>query len=257
MALKYKLKSKDEVPVEQQGLYVEREGAFVLDVEGATDKSKVDEFRENNLALKRQLEDLGKRYEGIDPAAVKSLLAEKTRLEEEKLVKDGEVEKVVERRVKAAVGDWEKRTAAAEQQLGALNARMVETEINRAAVESALKLGLRGSAVQDLQARAQRTFRIVDGAARAVEADGKTPVCGRDGVSPLTFDEWATRQVAEAPHLFESNAGGGATGNGSGGAGHGENPWKKDTFNLTKQGQIYKQDPARARSLMAAAGVKS
>lgn len=33
------------------------------------------------------------------------------------------------------------------------------------------------------------------------------------------------------------------------------NPWKKDTFNLTKQGEIFKENPAQAKELMAAAGI--
>ena len=37
MPLKLKLKSKDEIPAEVQSLYVEREGTWVLDVEGAAD----------------------------------------------------------------------------------------------------------------------------------------------------------------------------------------------------------------------------
>jgi hypothetical protein len=35
-------------PAELQPLYVEREGAFVLDVEGAVDRAMVDEFRNSN-----------------------------------------------------------------------------------------------------------------------------------------------------------------------------------------------------------------
>jgi len=48
MPLKFKAKSKEEIPSELQALYVEREGAFVLDVEGAVDKARVDEFRESS-----------------------------------------------------------------------------------------------------------------------------------------------------------------------------------------------------------------
>jgi len=58
MALKFKYKSKDEVPADHLPFYVERDGAFFLDAEGAVDKSRVDEFRTNNLALKKQLDDL-------------------------------------------------------------------------------------------------------------------------------------------------------------------------------------------------------
>ena len=79
---------------------------------------------------------------------------------------------------------------------------------------------------------------------------------GRDGVTPLTFDEWVTRQVVEAPHLFESSAGGGAVGNGSGGVGNKtpvRNPFKKETWNLTEQMRMQKTDPQQAARLKAAA----
>ena len=52
MALKYKYTSKEQVPVEQAALYVERDGAFVLDVEGDGGKGKVDEFREGFEAMR-------------------------------------------------------------------------------------------------------------------------------------------------------------------------------------------------------------
>ena len=45
--------------------------------------------------------------------------------------------------------------------------------------------------------------------------------------------------MSEAPHLFESNAGGGAAGNGAGGVGGGKaslkNPFAEATWNLTEQ----------------------
>ena len=37
MALKFKFKSKDEIPAEHVSLDVERDGAFVLDAEGAVE----------------------------------------------------------------------------------------------------------------------------------------------------------------------------------------------------------------------------
>src|SRR4051812_25312414 len=82
MALKFKFKSKDEIPAEFQSLYVERDGAFVLDAEGAVEKGKLDEFRANNVALLKQLDDLKKRFEGIEPERMRKLEAEKRRLEE-------------------------------------------------------------------------------------------------------------------------------------------------------------------------------
>ncbi len=63
MPIKYKFKSREEIPAEVQALYVEREGGWVLDVEGAVDKARVDEFRNTNVELMRQVQELQARIE--------------------------------------------------------------------------------------------------------------------------------------------------------------------------------------------------
>jgi hypothetical protein len=68
MALKFKLKSKDEVPAELVNLYVERDGAWHLDVEGVVDKAKLEEFRATNVALMKERDELKQRFEGIQEA---------------------------------------------------------------------------------------------------------------------------------------------------------------------------------------------
>src|SRR6266481_1624967 len=79
MALKFKFKSKDEIPAELAAHYVERDGAWMLDADGVADKAKLDEFRSNNVALLKQLEEQAKKYEGIDPEEVRKLADEKRR----------------------------------------------------------------------------------------------------------------------------------------------------------------------------------
>ena len=119
----------------------------------------------------------------------------------------------------------------------------------------ATKRGLRPTAIPDITARARTVFRLVNGAPRAFEADGQTVRYGKDGVTPMTLEEWVEQQVADAPHLFESNAGGGAAGNGSGGVGNRsvKNPFRKETWNLTEQMKLQKSDPQLAARLKAAA----
>jgi len=123
MALKFKFKTKDEIPAEHLPLYAEREGAWVLDVDGAVEKSKLDEFRNTNVSLIKERDDLKKRYEGIDPDAVKAMADEKRQLEEEKLLNGSphpnplpsaereKIEKVVENRIKGVKADLEKQIA--------------------------------------------------------------------------------------------------------------------------------------------------
>ena len=58
MALKLKFNSKEEVPAGLTEHYVERDGAFVLDVEGVVDRARMEEVRAHNANLMREREGL-------------------------------------------------------------------------------------------------------------------------------------------------------------------------------------------------------
>ncbi len=262
MALRYKFKSKDEVPAEQQGLYVERDGAWVLDVEGAVEKAAHDEFRATNVALRKELEEQKKRFEGIDPDEVRKLAEEKQKLEETQQLKLGEVEKVLENRLKNAKSEWDKQLGAVTSERDALNVRLTAIQIDQGVITVATKKGLRPTAIPDITARARTVFRLANGVPTAFESDGKSVRFGMDGMTPMTLEEWVDLQVSEAPHLFEANAGGGAASDGSGGAAGGapgranrsvKNPFRKETWNLTEQMKLMKTDPQLAARLKAAA----
>lgn len=257
MALKFKFNSKAEIPADLAAHYVERDGVWLLDAEGAADKTKLDEFRNSNVALLRQLDEQKKRFEGIDPDEVRKLAEEKRKLEEQQQIKAGEVEKVVETRVKVAKTDFDKQLLTVTAERDALNSRLVAIQIDQGVTTEATKRGLRATAIPDITARARNIFKLVDGVPTAFEPDGKTVRVGKDGVKPMTVEEWVDAQVSEAPHLFESNAGGGAAGNGSGGAANRsvKNPFRKETWNLTEQMRLQRSDPQRAAQLKAAAGV--
>jgi hypothetical protein len=259
MALKYKFKSKDEIAAEQQPLYVERDGDWVLDVDGGVvDRAKHDEFRSANIALKKELEEQKKRFEGIDPDEVRKLADEKRQLEETQQLKLGEVEKVLENRLKTARSDWDKQFATVTSERDALNVRLTAIQIDQGVTTVATKKGLRPTAIPDITARARTVFRLVNGVPTAFESDGKTVRVGRDGITPMNLEEWVDLQVADAPHLFESNAGSGAASDGSGGAAATratrsvKNPFRKETWNLTEQMKLQKTDPALAARLKAA-----
>ncbi len=260
MSLKFKCKSKDEIAAEHLPLYAEREGAWVLDVEGAVDKAKLDEFRTTNVALLKERDELKQRFEGIDPDADRQLAAEKQHLDEERQLKAGEVEKVIEARSKALKADFDKQHSAIVSERDALKARLSAVQIDQAAVAAATKRGLRPTALADLTARARGVFKLVSGLPAAFEPDGNTVRVGKDGLSPMTLEEWVDALVSDAPHLFEPNSGGGGPGglsHGAGGAGMRgvgqRNPFRKETWNLTEQMQLQKTDPQLAARLKAAA----
>jgi len=255
MPLKYKYPSKDQVPAEQAALYVERDGAWILDADGVVEKSKLDEFRTTNVTLLKERDDLKKRFEGIDPDEFRKLADDKRKLEEAQQVKAGEVDKVIEARLKSARAEWEKQFTAVSTERDTLHGRLTAIQIDQAVVTEATKRGLRPTAIPDITSRARTNFKLVNGVPQAFESDGQTARMGKDGITPMTLAEWVDALVSDAPHLFESNAGGGAAGNGSGGVGNRsvKNPFRKETWNLTEQMKLQKTDPQLAKRLKAAA----
>ena len=251
MPLKYKYTNLKDIPAEDVRLYVERGNEWVLDAEGDGSKAKLDEFRQNNITLTNQL----KRFEGIDPDAIRQLADDKRKLEEAQQLKAGEVDKVIEARLKTARAEWDKTHGVVVAERDTLTGRLTAIQIDQAVVTEATKRGLRPTALTDITARACQTFKLVNGVPQAFEADGQTARMGKDGASPMTLAEWVDALVSDAPHLFEANAGSGAAGSGSGGAGNRsvKNPFRKESFNLTEQMKIQKTDPALAARLKAAA----
>ena len=246
MGLKLKFKDVKEIPAGDERHYVERGGEWLLDVENDGSKAKLEEFRQNNIALSNQL----KRFDGIDPDAVRQLADEKRKLEEAAQIKAGEVDKVLAARLKA---ELDKVHAPVVAERDALHGRLTAIQIDQAVVNEATKRGLRATAITDITARARMTFKLVDGVPQAF--DGERMRTGKDGVSPMTLAEWVDALVSDAPHLFEANAGGGAAGSGGGVTGNrsGKNPFAQATWNLTEQMKLQKSDPALAARLRAAA----
>jgi len=128
--------------------------------------------------------------------------------------------------------------------------------IDREISDAALANGVRGSAIPDLLARAERCGWVMSERGRVVQRDSEDSIAiGADGVTPLTPKEWINGKLRdEAPHFFDMPTGGGSLGSGASGGG-GKNPWSKDSWNMTEQGQIVLKDPAQAKRLAANAGV--
>ena len=80
-----------------------------------------------------------------------------------------------------------------------------------------------------------------------------------DGDKLLGLDEQLKELQKSDAYLFgDSTPGKVGSGTNPPGAGNAEvNPWKKETWNLTMQGKILREDPAKATRMKAEAGVKS
>jgi hypothetical protein len=82
---------------------------------------------------------------------------------------------------------------------------------------------------------------------RMVLYRGGMTVRAKDGYSEMTPDSVVGDLKPTAPHFYID----GDTEK----SGDGPNPWAKNSWNMTQQGQIVMKDPAQAKRLAAAAGV--
>lgn len=183
MSLQYQVEA---VPEGMEQFYQEKEGKFVLAVEGLPQpadnsaevtelKTKLAEFRDNNRTLHAQVQKLT----GAEVPQVEEL-------------------------VKQAVAANTQKLQAAEQTVATLQAQLEEVIISDKLKEAAIKYGVAETAIQDVLNRGKSSFVVKDGKPLpkngGVDADGNV-------LSPET---WVKALTAEAPHLFKPSQGAGA-----------------------------------------------
>jgi hypothetical protein len=247
--LKFIYETDSEIPEALSQYYTESDGKWILNCEGAAPAAKVDEFRRNNIELKKQVEA----FAGIDPKRFKDLEKKEADFEAGKADSKEKVEELVAKRVakmseehQAAVDGLSKERETLHKQLSAL-------QIDQAVITQASELGLRKTAHDDIVGRAKGTWRLEDGKPVAYNGEAEK-IFGRSG-EPISMKEWAEGLAKTAPHLFEENTGAGSGGGGTSGKGDdGANPWHEKSWNLTKQGQMLRADPDKAKRLAAQAG---
>lgn len=254
--IKFIYDDEASIPADIKSHYTKREdGKWLLQVEGAVGREKLDEFRTTNTNLIKEKADLVKKFEAVDPDDYRRLKGIETELQEKKL-KGTDSEKILEQRTaemkKAHAAEVDKLKADLQTRDGELG----KLRITDAAIQAATKKGLKPGAVEDLAFRAQSAFKLQDGKVVAMMPDGTTQRFNAQG-EPFGIDDMVVELTTKAPHLFEASGGGNAGGNNGGKTGAGGttvNPWKQEHWNMTAQGQILKADRPRAERLAAEAG---
>ena len=221
MLLKYK--SKTEIPEGMEEFFVQRGEEWVhKDLEDTSSiKKKVENFRENNIALQQTLDTMKSemaKFKDLDPAKYAEMAEKLESIQEKKLIDEGEFNKLLEQRTTKMKVDYEAQldifrktseTAVdrAEKHKKELSKLKVDTAIASAISEVAIP---RKGAMSDIMARANRTFGIDDEGVITATKDGKA-LFNKEG-APLSMTDWAAEQFEEAPFLFEPTSGGDAQG---------------------------------------------
>lgn len=252
----------DEVPEAFRPLYEERGGQFhIAKIEGIKTDADVARVQRALDAEKKGHNDIKTRWGGFfgdkKPEDIQAQLDRITELETiaaSKNINEEKLNELAEGRVRQKLAPVERelqtlRTAVQErdQKLADYAQRETTRTIHDGVRGEAAKMKVIDSAVDDVLMYAERVFEVSD-SGELVTKDGI------QGITPgLSANVWLTEMQQKKPHWWPASRGGGA-GGGQGGIQMANNPWSGDNWNMTAQGKLYQENPARATQLAQAAG---
>ena len=221
-----------------------------LDGEVSGLKSKNQELIGSNKTIKTELDQLKGQFDGLDIEAVKGLLTKVGQDEETKLIAEGKLDEVVNRRTERLRTDLDKQVKAANERADkaeAFAAKYSDKVLADSIRAAAIKAGALPEAAEDIILRARGTFKLSeDGEAIATDRDGQV-IYGKDGKTPLSPLEWAESLRETATHLWPRAQGAGPTGDNGGKA-----TKKFSDMTETERTDLYRTDPAKYRQLREA-----
>lgn len=169
-------------------------------------------LKAKNAELLGKIKESGeqlKRFDGIDPEAVRNILQRFSDDEESKLIASGKIDEVLNKRTERMKAGFEQETAkerqareAAEQRAERFTRRVLENSIRAEATAA----GIHQHAIDDALLRAGMSFKL-DDEGNPVAVEGSY---GKDG-KPLTLKEWFGDMKDKAPHWFPASANGGGS----------------------------------------------
>ena len=241
----------EEVDENLRGFYTKAEddSGYSLEVDLDSQKEmrkKVKEFRDTNIQMTKQLQELKDKMQpfmDLDPEEVQAALQAQQKVQEAELLPRQDVEKHIASRLESEKAKYEQALAEAQEVASTSQNRLNQLLIERDITEAINKVGqLQKGALGDVLRRARIDIEVKDG--QLLEKD--------TGLN-LDTKEWAMKLMKDSPFFFVPNSG--ISTKGSGSVEVEINPWKSETKNLTEQGKIYKEDPGKAKRLAAEAGV--
>lgn len=250
----------EAIPSAVKHLYREKDGVYVLiqsgELKTVEDTNRLQESlrkeRNDHKETKKKFELL----EGLDPDEVMEKLDRYEELEAAAGGKmdDDKIEEIVEKRIKSKIAPVERelnKVKTEKQQLEETvqqysqkeKTRLIHDHVRKAAKAE----NMRDTAIEDALIMGERVFEV-DENNNVVTKDG---VGVTPGVEPTV---WLSEIKNARPHWWPESQGAGAKGGSSNTAGFASNPFSADSWNLTAQGQMLRENPDRAKQMAAAAG---
>jgi hypothetical protein len=277
MKLKTVYLTAEEIPAGYEDLYSERNGQWELTaVEGVKTQADIDRVTESlrkervdHKATKDkfapfadlEVTEVHEKLDNYDSLVeqVEALKAGGGQLDEAKM------EPIIQARIKQATGPLERNVTSLQKQLSDKDRKIAEKDgevvnlkgtitsgtVERALRDAAADAKVLTPAISDVVLNGNRVFELTD--------DGRILTRDLPGVTPgLTPKEWLKDKQEASPHWWPVSSGSGSRGGGPGGIPTGaDNPWSKEGWNITKQGEYYKlHGEGKAVEMAGRVGVK-
>lgn len=244
MAFEVVFDSVETAPEEVRSSLKKREdGKFSANV---VSNAKLDEFRETNITIRKQNDELMKFKETLTPIVGESvdeflrnytsLTDTKKKVDNKELVENSSFESALQKRTEEMHRNYkdqiEKLQEATKNSSAGLaditqkyHSVLVDRHVTNAVMDP--KNGALPEALSDIVAHARSVFKVDDkGDIIPTDSDGNK-LYGSDGSRLLTPDEWLGKLRQSKPYLFKASNGGGAQGSG------GKNFKDADVDNMT------------------------
>lgn len=222
----------EAIPTElQEGLKPNDDGKYVINL---VPNSKLKEFRDNNVTISKERDDLKTANAGFikiigeDAEAFTTELSElrttQQQVKDGKLTDKGDIAETVKTRVAEQVESMKKgyedqlkvgatELANAKEYGAQADTKFKRTLIDRAITEAVLdeKSGANPAALAPILRDAYETF-VVDDDGAIVPKNGDAIIYGSNGTDPMTSSEWLGKLKEKSPFYFKSSQGGGGGG---------------------------------------------
>ena len=209
MGLPLTTESLDSIDESLRSHYVEENGKFRLDLDGYEDptnlKSALQKERDAAKNAQKALSEMTSKYAGIDADQTRQLLAKLAQDEDARLIAEGKIDEVIEKRVNNMRSSFEdqqrelnSKLESEQNRVKAYKSKAISAEI----VKASTQVGVLNTALNDVILRSTGQFDIdANGNVVAIDSSGNV-IYDADGQSPLSVTTWVNKLKKDAPHLF-------------------------------------------------------
>jgi len=201
--LKFKIDSEafEKLNEVEKTFYAQAGEGYQFQVEGAVDKSKIDEFRKKNIDLLQKQEQ----FKGVDLAKYRELEERERKIKNKELFEKGDIDALLEDNYKARDADWSAKNntlSTENEELKKVNSSIISKyEIEGAAAKAFATHKINPDANDSVLAQIRAKFSVDNG--QVVAKDGDSIIAGTNG--NLTVDEF----VGSLPEIFKIQSNGG------------------------------------------------